>query len=120
MYTIKISDEFCGAHNLRGYEGKCENLHGHNWKVEVELVKDKLDNIGMVLDFKEVKERLKKILVNLDHKYLNDIAYFKKNNPTSEIIAKYIYDLLKEKLIGINKVTIWETDTSSASYSDKS
>ena len=82
MYSIKVIDEFSAAHNLRGYKGKCENLHGHNWKVEVKIKTDIPDKTGMVLDFRSVKKSLKKILEKLDHKYINDLPYFKKNNPT--------------------------------------
>jgi len=117
MYTVKIKSEFCGAHNLRGYEGKCENLHGHNWKVEIEVEKPKLDKIGMVVDFRDVKKALSNILEKLDHKHLNEVPYFKKHNPTSENIAKFIFDSLDKKISGIVKISIWETDTSCAVYS---
>ena len=95
MYSIKVEAYFSSAHNLRGYKGKCESLHGHNWKVEVTASSKSLDKIGMVLDFTFLKAKLSKILERLDHKYLNKIAYFRKVNPTSENIAKYIYDCLK-------------------------
>lgn len=116
MYTARIINEFSGAHNLRGYEGKCENLHGHNWKVEVEVTKTELDKIGMVEDFKNMKKILGELIDKLDHKYLNDLSYFKKHNPTSENIAKYIYDALSKNMSGLGKVTVWESDSSSASY----
>lgn len=117
MYIIKVKDDFSGAHNLRGYKGKCEKLHGHNWKVEVEIAKNKLNDQGMVLDFKKMKKLLSKVLDKLDHKYLNDLPYFKKYNPTSENISKYIYNLIKKDITDLAKVTIWETDSSSASFS---
>ncbi len=116
MYTIRVKDEFSGAHNLRGYKGKCEKLHGHNWKVEVEIAKNKLNNQGMVLDFKKMKKLLSKVLEKLDHKYLNDLPYFKKYNPTSENIVKYIYNALSKDLEGLSKITVWETESSCASY----
>ncbi len=116
MYTVKIRDEFSGAHNLRGYKGKCENLHGHNWKIEAEIAKKKLNNQGMVLDFKEMKKLLKEVLEKLDHTYLNGLPYFKKYNPTSENIAKYIYNLVKKDISDLTKVTVWESDSSCASY----
>jgi 6-pyruvoyltetrahydropterin/6-carboxytetrahydropterin synthase len=116
MYSIKVEANFSAAHNLRGYKGKCEELHGHNWKIEVEAAQDKLDKTGMVLDFKYLKERLNAVLERLDHKYLNRIPYFKKANPTSENIAKYIYDRLKSKISNIQSVTVWENSTSSATY----
>jgi len=116
MFVIKITDSFSGAHNLRGYEGKCENLHGHNWKVELEVSSKELDETGMVVDFKDVKKYLSEVLSEFDHKYLNDISFFIDNNPTSENIAKYIYDSLSKAVKGLSKVSVWETDTSQASY----
>jgi len=120
MYEVKVTSEFNGAHRLRRYKGKCEELHGHNWKVEVVLGAESLDDKGMIIDFKELKKRLEKVLDGLDHKYLNEVPYFKKTNPTSENIAKFIYDRLSRKssVIGrrLTKITVWETGTSAASY----
>ena len=119
MYTIKVTAQFNSAHNLREYKGKCEELHGHNWKVEVRASSLELNDLGMVMDFKDLKKPLKSIILELDHKYLNDLNYFKSVNPTSENIAKYIYDKMSEEDPGLNicDVTVWETDTSSATYS---
>ena len=119
MFTVKISSSFSSAHNLRGYKGKCEDLHGHNWRVEVSAVSEKLDDIGMVVDFKVLKEEVKSITSDLDHKYLNDLDYFKKCNPTSENIARYVHERLSAKRpdLKVREVTVWETDTSSATYS---
>ncbi|MFA5411160.1 MAG: 6-carboxytetrahydropterin synthase QueD [Candidatus Omnitrophota bacterium] len=114
MYSIKVEAQFSSAHNLRGYKGKCEELHGHNWKVEAVVVKDRLDKAGMVMDFSAIKSRLRKLLEKLDHKHLNGLPYFKKVNPTSENIAKYIYDNLK--IAGLESVTVWESEKSSATY----
>ena len=119
MYTIKVEANFSSAHNLKGYKGKCENLHGHNWKVEVVVAKNKLDKLGMVADFRCVKDKLNVILERLDRKHLNNIAYFKKVNPTSENIAKYIYDCLRSQASGLESVTVWESENSSATYSDE-
>jgi len=116
MYSIKVEGDFSSAHNLRGYRGKCEDLHGHNWKVEVIIQGSLLDKIGMLVDFKIVKRKLYSVLDKLDHKYLNAIAYFKKNNPTSENIAKYIYDRLKEKNLKVSSVVVWESNKASATY----
>jgi len=118
MYNIKIEANFSSAHNLRAYKGQCEELHGHNWKIEVVVSKDKLDKIGMVLDFKDLKMELNKVLKKLDHKYLNRIPYFKKINPTSENIAKYIYDSLKSGVLSLRSVTVWENNSSSATYEE--
>jgi len=116
VYNIKVEENFSSAHNLRGYKGKCEELHGHNWKVEVAVSKEKLDKAGMVLDFKYLKMKLNKVLEKLDHKYLNNLSYFKKVNPTSENIAKYIYDRLKAQGSRLESVTVWESDNSCATY----
>lgn len=132
VFSIKVEAVFSSAHNLRGYKGKCEELHGHNWKIEVVVSRDKLDETGMVLDFKYLKTKLNKMLEKLDHKYLNNVSYFKKINPTSENIAKYIYDSLKSQVFrhktwrtrqslwraSLKSVTVWENDTSSATYEE--
>ena len=83
MYSLKVEGSFSSAHNLRGYKGKCEDLHGHNWLVEIVIQSSQLDNIGMVLDFKYLKKRLNACLEKMDHKYLNKLSFFKKVNPTS-------------------------------------
>jgi 6-pyruvoyltetrahydropterin/6-carboxytetrahydropterin synthase len=116
MFTVKVQASFSSAHNLKGYKGKCEELHGHNWNVELAVSESKLDKIGMALDFSYLKGRLNKVLERLDHKYLNDLPYFKKTNPTSENIAKYIYDTLKPLILNLSSVTVWESDKSSATY----
>lgn len=116
MYRIKVEADFSSAHFLRGYKGKCEALHGHNWKVEVVVAKNKLDKTGMVLDFKYLKMKLNKVLEKLDHKYLNNLSYFKKFNPTSENIAKYIFDRLQSQVSGLHSVVVWESDNSCAIY----
>jgi 6-pyruvoyltetrahydropterin/6-carboxytetrahydropterin synthase len=118
MYSIKVESNFSSAHKLRAYKGKCEALHGHNWKIEARVVGEKPDKTGMVLDFKLLKLKLNKILEKLDHKYLNDIPYFKKVNPTSENIAKYIYDCLASGVAGLVSVTVWENNTSCATYEE--
>ena len=123
MFSLKVEGVFSSAHNLRGYKGKCEDLHGHNWRVEITVKSGELDNIGMVLDFKYLKSRLNAVLEELDHKYLNKIPYFsaaggKKINPTSENIAKYIYNKLKTRIPLLNCVTVWENSTSCATYSE--
>jgi len=118
MYTIKIESGFSAAHNLRDYKGKCEDLHGHNWKVEVEVAKDELDKTGMVIDFHQLKNELNSVLEKLDHKYLNETAYFKKVNPTSENMAKYIYYQLQLKIKDVVSVTVWENNTCCARYEE--
>ncbi len=116
MYEVSVLLEFSAAHLLRNYKGRCENLHGHNWKVEIRVSSKEPDKQGMVVDFKELKKRSAAVLDELDHTNLNDVEYFKKVNPTSENIAKYIYDRVKVQGLKIKAVTVWESDTSSATY----
>ena len=120
MYQLTVESSFSAAHYLRGYKGKCENLHGHNWRVSVTLERGSLNGMGMVIDFKELKEMVDKVLEELDHKFLNELPSFRKANPTTENIAKTIYGklskLLKDRTIRLNKVTVWEKETSSATY----
>jgi 6-pyruvoyltetrahydropterin/6-carboxytetrahydropterin synthase len=117
MYKVKVTDSFSSAHNLREYEGNCENLHGHNWKIEVALKSESLDNIGMLVDFRVLKKEVKKIIKELDHTYLNEHIYFKNVNPTSENMAKYVYDRLKYVFNDtVDSVTVWESENSAAEY----
>ena len=118
MYEIKIQSDFSAAHNLRNYRGKCENLHGHNWKVEAVFTYKKLDKDGMAVDFKKVKALLKEVLEKLDHAYLNETDIFKKLNPTSENIAKFIYEEMKKKDKNIASVAVWENENSCATYKE--
>lgn len=120
MFNLKVVSSFSAAHYLRGYKGKCENLHGHNWKVQVSVSNKELDSIGMVIDFKELKNTLEDALKELDHKCLNDISPFDRKNPSSENIAVYIYNRIKEILKGKNcslkSVSVWEQENSQAVY----
>lgn len=118
MFEIRVLAEFSAAHSLRGYKGRCEELHGHNWKVEVLVSAGKLNKLGMVVDFKELKDELDRIISRLDHRHLNNLSFFKKVNPTSENIAKYIFDALTERRLPftVDKVTVWESDSCSASF----
>lgn len=118
MYEIKIQSSFSAAHNLRNYHGKCENLHGHNWKVEAIFAYKSLDKDGMAVDFREAKSTLKDVLEEFDHSYLNETDIFKKINPTSENMAKLIYDNIKRKNKHIASVAVWENDNSCAIYKE--
>ncbi len=121
MYRLRVSDSFSAAHKLCGYEGACKNLHGHNWKVKVSLVCDVLDDIGMALDFGVIKKLLADILAELDHAYLNDLPRFKEQNPTSENLARYIYERFETALLTlpgkVESVEIFESERSSVIYS---
>ena len=119
MYELTVTDSFAAAHVLKGYEGGCEKLHGHTFKIEVTLVSGALDKIGFVVDFTQVKEKLKAFLKELDHSYLNeDVPYFKTNNPTTENLAKYIYQGFAKasQPFKIKQVKVWESDDCCVAY----
>ena len=118
MYELTIKGDIASAHFLRGYEGKCKNLHGHTWKVEVNIAGDQLDNIGMVADFAVLKKQLKEFLTVIDHVCLNDLPYFKEINPTTENIAKYIYTNFSKTIepLKLKSVEVWESDLASVTY----
>ena len=116
MFELMVEDTFHAAHALRGYKGPCENLHGHTWKVQVFLRGAKLNKIGLMVDFKEIKSRLNDVLSAYDHKLLNDVIPFATENPSSENLARIIYKKMKKKSQGINKVTVWESANACASY----
>jgi len=120
MYEVKIVTQFAAAHRLENFYGKCESLHGHNWKVEVFLVGDTLDKAGLLMDFGVMKARTREVLEEIDHKYLNELAAFQDRNPTSENLARYLYERLGATLnrerAKIHRVNVWESDTSCASY----
>jgi 6-pyruvoyltetrahydropterin/6-carboxytetrahydropterin synthase len=120
MYRIKIISQFSAAHSLRGYQGKCERLHGHNWKVEVVVSALELNSGGMVLDFSDLKKITSRVLEYLDHKNLNELECFIRVNPSSEEIARYIFLKLKSALKGnrLEEVRVWETDNSCATFSE--
>jgi 6-pyruvoyltetrahydropterin/6-carboxytetrahydropterin synthase len=121
MYRLKVIDQFSSAHQLKGYRGECEELHGHNWKVEVFVEGEKLDSVGLLIDFKELKKLIRTITGELDHRFLNAMEPFKKSNPSSELISKHIYSELKNKLpsgVSLDSVAVWESETACAVYSE--
>jgi 6-pyruvoyltetrahydropterin/6-carboxytetrahydropterin synthase len=123
MYTVTIQTEFSASHVIRGYDGPCSRLHGHNWKVTVEAKTDVLDNIGMSIDFYVLQEKTNEIISKFDHRDINSIPPFDKAiNPTSENIARYIFEELKKQLpqqTRLSSVAIGETDKYSAKYSEE-
>ena len=122
MYEIKIISDFAAAHQLREYGGECENLHGHNWKIEVCVIGEKLEDNGLLIDFRVIKNATKMVVRELDHAFLNDLPYFKNINPSSENIARYIFESLKRELHNenarVDKVSAWESDSACASYTE--
>jgi len=122
MYEVSVDETFAAAHNLRNYYGKCENLHGHNYKVRVVLAGKELDDTGLLYDFVHLKRVIQDVIGGLDHKYLNELPPFDTLNPSAENIARYIFDASAGKLpkspngAVISSVTVWETDTSAATY----
>ncbi|MDD5680465.1 MAG: 6-carboxytetrahydropterin synthase QueD [Candidatus Omnitrophica bacterium] len=116
MYEIEVFLNFSAAHRLRGYKGKCENVHGHNWRVGVAVSSENLNAIGIVADFRKVKKIVRDVLLELDHTDLNTLEYFKKANPTSENLAKHIYGQLKKRKLKPSFVSVWEADDSKATY----
>jgi 6-pyruvoyltetrahydropterin/6-carboxytetrahydropterin synthase len=120
MYELSIETSFASAHQLRGYKGKCEKLHGHNWKVQVSVTAERLNEIDLAMDFHDLKRIAGEVVSPLDHALLNDIFPFTEKNPSSENIAKWIYESIKKRInddnIRVSAVTVWESDTASASY----
>jgi len=120
MYELMIETKFAAAHQLRNYEGRCERLHGHNWKVVVYVVAENLNEIGLAMDFKELKDHTNDLLASVEHAFLNDVFPFTEINPSSENIAKWLYDSLSKKVntdnVQVSLVTVWESDTASATY----
>jgi len=120
MFELMIETQFASAHQLRGYKGACEKLHGHNWKVQIFVLAERLNEIDIAIDFHELKKLAEEVIMPLDHGFLNDIFPFTEKNPSSENIAKWIYDSLRKKLnnenINLSAVTVWESETASATY----
>ena len=125
MYEVTVEDSFAAGHFLRNYKGKCENPHGHNYKVRVTLQGRELDAAGLLLDFKQLKDVMKPTIGYLDHQMINERKPFDVLNPSAENLAKYFYDETNSKLksvtngrVSVKDVTIWETDTTTATYSE--
>lgn len=122
MYEVSVDETFAAAHNLRGYKGKCENLHGHNYKVRVTLAGKEVDSVGLLYDFVHLKQVVQSVIRSLDHKYLNELPPFDVLNPSAENIARYVYDQTAKQLqqapngAGVSSITVWESDVTAATY----
>ena len=121
MYEVTIKKSFSAAHLLKEIGGKCEELHGHNFLVEVSVASESLNSEGLLIDFRVVKRWTDEVLEQLDHKYLNEIEYFKNINPSSEQLARFLYDRISEKSrqakVTLSRVTVWESDNARVTYS---
>ena len=121
MFEVTVEQTFAAGHALRGYHGKCENVHGHNYKVRVTLQGEQLDPAGLLVDFVEVKRAMKQVIEYLDHRFLNDVPPFDLLNPSAENMARFFYDEFSKGLqaavpVRVAEVKIWETDTTTATY----
>jgi 6-pyruvoyltetrahydropterin/6-carboxytetrahydropterin synthase len=123
MFEISVEDTFAAGHYLRNYRGKCENPHGHNYKVRITLAGEQLDQAGLLLDFKDLKDAMRQVMERLDHQMINDLEPFTTLNPSAENIARYFYQSTNSHLrtatngrVRVKDVTIWETDTTTATY----
>src|ERR1700724_4658970 len=125
MFEVSVEDTFAAGHYLRNYKGKCENPHGHNYKIRVTLAGAELDKAGLLLDFKDLREVMRQVIDRLDHQMMNDIEPFTTLNPSAENLAKYFYDESNSRLqrvtsgrVRVKNVTVYETDTTTATYSE--
>ena len=119
MFEVTVEETFAAGHALRGYRGKCENVHGHNYRVQLTIEGPQLDPIGMLVDFVEVKRLIHGVVDRLDHRFINDLPPFDVVNPSAENLAKYFYDEISAGLaspVRLGQVKIWETDITSATY----
>ena len=121
MFEVSVEQTFAAGHALRNYKGKCENVHGHNYRVRVTIQGEQLDAAGLLVDFVDIKRLMGGAIEYLDHRFINDLAPFDQINPSAENIAKYFYDRLSaefknEAPVRISEIRVWEMDTSSAVY----
>lgn len=120
MYRLTVKTGFAAAHNLINYQGDCENLHGHNWKIDVTVTARELDQAGLAIDFKVLKRETNAVLDQLDHKYVNQHPFFTSLSPSSENIARFLYHELATRLndgnVTVEKIGVWESDNACAEY----
>jgi len=119
VYTLTVRTSFAAAHRLREYDGNCERLHGHNWQVEVSVASERLDDRGIALDFRAIKAAVNDLLSGLDHRYLNEVQPFDRLNPSSENLARYLFEEMERKTPAparVARVTVWESEDARADY----
>ena len=121
MFEVAVEQTFAAGHALRNYKGKCENVHGHNYRVQLRILGDELDKTGLLIDFGDMKRILREIIAILDHQFINDIEPFTTLNPTAENMTKWFYDEVMRRLpadsnLTIGEVKVWETDIQYAAY----
>jgi len=119
MFEVTVEETFAAGHALRGYRGKCENVHGHNYRVQLAIEGPDLDPIGLLVDFVEVKTWIRGVVEYLDHRFINELPPFDALNPSAENLAKYFYDQISGRLappLRLGRVKVWETDITSATY----
>ena len=119
MYELMVTGRFAAAHSLRNFKGRCEALHGHYWRVEVVVGGSQLDQADLLMDFGELKKLMNQVLDRLDHCHLNERPHFLENNPSSEMIAKYLYEEIGQALpaqVSMTRVSAWESEDSRATY----
>ena len=122
MFEVSVEQTFAAGHALRNYKGACENVHGHNFKIQVTIEGQELDGTGMLVDFLDVKQSMREVIARLDHRFLNDVPPFDVKNPSAENIAEYFYEELTSGLVSnpvpvrVREVKVWETDIQSATY----
>lgn len=120
MFEISADYSFAAGHALRGYKGKCENVHGHNYRVQVSVAGEQLNSIGLLMDFVDLRAAIKALADRLDHRFLNDLPPFDQLNPSAENMAKYFCEgieaQIQERGLRVRAVTVWETDATSATY----
>lgn len=120
MYELKVITNFSAAHRLNNFYGKCEALHGHNWKVEIFVRATSLDEAGLVLDFGKIKSHARDLLAEIDHTFLNELPAFQHQNPSSENLARYLFErlgkVINDDRVQVTRVSVWESENTSASY----
>ncbi|MDX1983850.1 MAG: 6-carboxytetrahydropterin synthase QueD [Bryobacteraceae bacterium] len=124
MFEVAVLETFASAHSLRNYKGKCENVHGHNYRVEVTFAGEELDDSGLLVDFVDIKRILRSSIAYLDHQFINEMPPFDVINPSAENMAKYFHDEMRKGMdevagkvpVHIQAVKVWETDTCIATY----